>query len=342
MRISAIIPSHNCAAFVGEAIRSVLSQSRQVHELIVIDDGSTDDTASVVRRFGEALIYIRTDNQGVAAARNAGLTRATGDCVAFLDADDAWYPRKLELQTRVLEAHPPVQAVCSDFDLVDHTGALVQERFVKDKYRVFRAHGVDWPDVFPERLTVTGGGGEVDVFFGDAFPVLFRGNFVNTSSMLIRRAAIDAAGRFTATRLTQEDYELWLKLALRGPMAYVDGPLLFFRRRPDQLTRVGRNTRIAQDVADVVMDIAEPARQRLGEREVARRVSEVLRRLASAHLGSRQPIAARRVLARSYATVGLDLRAVPLYCWTWVPAALSDGLRRVLRRVRGQPRRTAP
>jgi glycosyltransferase involved in cell wall biosynthesis len=105
MRPSVIIPAFNAARFLGEAIGSVLAQSRPPFELIVVDDGSTDATDRVVLRF-PAVRYIAQAHGGIAAARNCGVRAATGNCLAFLDADDRWTPGKLETQLAALEADP--------------------------------------------------------------------------------------------------------------------------------------------------------------------------------------------------------------------------------------------
>jgi glycosyltransferase involved in cell wall biosynthesis len=333
VRVSAIIPAFNCARYLPDAIRSVLDQSRGVHELIVVDDGSTDNTGDVVRGFSR-VTYVRTPNQGAAAARNVGLARATGDLVAFLDADDAWYPNKLALQVEVLASHADVHAVCCDFSLVSEDGTLREERHIRRKYRVFSAYGLDWPAMFPARGTVASGGSSVNVYFGDAFAALFRGNFVNTSSIVLRRDAIERAGRFTVGRRTQEDYELWLKIALGGAMAYIDLPLLTFRRRPNQLTSDDQRLRVVQDTAEVVAALAGPARSRVGEAVVDERVADLYYTLAKALLGSRQSSAARSALGRAYAHSGFAPRVASLYAWSWMPASLGDGIRRGYKRMR--------
>jgi len=110
VRPSVIIPAFNAGRFLAEAIDSALRQSRPPAEVIVVDDGSTDDTAEVARRF-PAVRYIAQPNGGIAAARNRGVDGASGDCFGFLDADDWWTPEKLALQTTVLEIEPDVDVV---------------------------------------------------------------------------------------------------------------------------------------------------------------------------------------------------------------------------------------
>src|SRR5712675_1199611 len=98
MRVSVIIPTYNSGRLVVEAVESALAQTLAPAEILVVDDGSTDDTRDRLAKFGPPVSYIHQENQGVAAARNRGIRAATGDLVAFLDADDVWHPKKLERQ----------------------------------------------------------------------------------------------------------------------------------------------------------------------------------------------------------------------------------------------------
>src|SRR4051794_5813716 len=104
--VSVVIPTYNYARFIERALVSVLGQTHRPAEVLVIDDGSTDETATVVDRYATRVRYLRQENSGVSAARNAGVESSTGDLVAFLDADDEWVPNKLELQVEALTKRP--------------------------------------------------------------------------------------------------------------------------------------------------------------------------------------------------------------------------------------------
>src|SRR6185503_2024667 len=112
--VSAVIPAYQAAAFLADAVESVLAQTEPVGEIVVVDDGSTDGTAAVAASFGDRVRYVRQENQGVAAARNRGVAEARGRLVAFLDADDTWEPEKTARQLAHLRAHPDYAAVYSD------------------------------------------------------------------------------------------------------------------------------------------------------------------------------------------------------------------------------------
>ncbi len=109
--VSVVIPCYNAAPFIGETIQSVLRQTRAVDEVIVVDDGSTDDSARVAESFGRPVRVIRQANRGECGARNRGIGEAKGDIIAFLDADDLWHPEKIARQLAYLDQHPEVGAV---------------------------------------------------------------------------------------------------------------------------------------------------------------------------------------------------------------------------------------
>src|SRR5687768_10535344 len=128
--VSAIIPVHNYARLVGRAIESVLAQSYQPVECIVVDDGSTDDTPRVLARYGDRIRVIRKEKQGPAIARNVGIRAARGEYIALLDSDDYWRSEKLSRQVAVLAGDPALGAVGCDNALVDGAGAhLCDVRF---------------------------------------------------------------------------------------------------------------------------------------------------------------------------------------------------------------------
>ncbi|MHC5141971.1 MAG: glycosyltransferase family 2 protein, partial [Planctomycetota bacterium] len=106
MKISVVIPAYNAEKHIARAIESVLAQTRPADEVIVIDDGSSDATAEVVRSFGDKVIFIQQENAGASVARNAGIEAATSDWIAFLDADDEWLPNKLQLQVEHFKRNP--------------------------------------------------------------------------------------------------------------------------------------------------------------------------------------------------------------------------------------------
>lgn len=206
--VSVIIPVFNQERFVGEAIECVLAQTMPDLEVIVIDDGSTDQTAAAVAAFGERVIYRRQSNQGPAAARNAGLSIASGKYVLFLDADDRIPPHKLTLQTARLESDPDVCLVYSGWRCISEDGQRV--------------------------LSVTRPNRQ-----GNLIKELLRRRFyLVTGAVVVRRASIDAVGVFDVSLKHAEDTDLWVRLANAGfAFGYVDELLFDYRTVPGSLSR---------------------------------------------------------------------------------------------------------
>lgn len=211
--VSVIMPTFNRARWLGSAIRSALEQLQAGDELIVIDDGSTDDTRAVVAAFGDRVTYLRGDHRGAGPARNLGLAHARGELVAFLDSDDEWLPGKLAMQRTFLEAHPEVLFCFSDFQVVTAAGE-VQHRFL----RHWRHDARSFRDMFgaPQRFA------DCDVYVGDLYRWQLTGLYVLANTLVVRRAAAGDALHFAEDLATYEDVECFIRLSRRGPAAYLD------------------------------------------------------------------------------------------------------------------------
>jgi glycosyltransferase involved in cell wall biosynthesis len=122
LNVSVVIPTYNSAHLLDDALQSVLEQTYKDFEIIVVDDGSTDNTSEVVSKYNDKLHYFRVDNRGPAKARNYGISKATGKYIAFLDADDKWLPTKLEKQVSMFEQNPEFGMVFTENSLFDAKG----------------------------------------------------------------------------------------------------------------------------------------------------------------------------------------------------------------------------
>lgn len=211
--ISVIIPTYNRAGIIERAVKSVLAQTVQDLEIIVVDDGSTDDTASVLAGFGERLKVLRQSNQGVSAARNAGIRAASGEWVAFLDSDDQWHPSKLEKQLAALEK----------------TGAkLCFTRCVTEGKEQIR-------DVDGLKPASTDGALK---HFEDALQAIWKVQLHPlVPSMVANRQLVHRAGMFDTSLHAGEDTRLIYNLMFLAGFAYVDEPLVtIFQRSANSLT----------------------------------------------------------------------------------------------------------
>jgi glycosyltransferase involved in cell wall biosynthesis len=211
-RVSVIIPAFNCGRFVGRAIDSVLVQTYRDYEIVVADDGSTDDTRLVVEKYGPSVRYVYQANRGVSAARNRALALAGGELVAYLDSDDMWYPPKLERQVAFLDAHPECGLVHSDIAVIDEADSVIHPRFNRR----------DGSRIPPQGYCVLD---------------LLRRSHVQTPTVMERRECLDANGMFDERIHGVEDYYQWILVAMSGKaVGYIDEPLAMYRWRDGSLS----------------------------------------------------------------------------------------------------------
>lgn len=200
MKITAVITTFNRPVHTREAIESVLAQTRAADEIIVVDDGSTDDTPTTLKEFGKNIYVIRQPNGGVSAARNAGIRAAAGEWIAFLDSDDLWLPDKLEAQVNALEDHT------GDGFRIIHT----DEKWLKDgkhkNPRLKHAKQSGW-------------------MYEKCLPLCA----ISPSSVMIHRAVFEETELFDEDLPACEDYDMWLRICARDPVLLVDRKLIVKR-----------------------------------------------------------------------------------------------------------------
>lgn len=205
--ISIVVPCYNQARYLGQAIESALRQTRPAAEVLVIDDGSTDDTAVVAARYFPNIRYIRQSNQGLSGARNTGIRAAQGDYVGFLDSDDLWLPNFINTLSPMLDANPSLGAVYGGSQFVDESlRPLVQ-----------RSTRVVPPNQLHDAL--------VD---GEWFP---------PCCVLARRSAFDRVGLFVEMLRASEDWEMWLRISADYPIAGTSEIVSLYRMHSDNMTR---------------------------------------------------------------------------------------------------------
>lgn len=206
--VSVIMPCFNYVHYVGSSIASVLNSTEENLELIVVDDGSTDDSRTVIKMAAARDERVKPiffdENKGISAARNAALKAATGEYIAFCDADDAWFLNKLTDQLELFLAHPEADIAYGDSKIIDATG--------KETGALFSA-----------RFPVPGDGN------GNLFPTLCVRNFINTQTVLLRRNILRPEDVFDVHIQYGEDWLFWIRLARFFEFAYSPEPLGFYR-----------------------------------------------------------------------------------------------------------------
>lgn len=211
--VSVIIPTHNCRQWVSDAIDSALAQSYPSCELIVVDDGSVDDTGDYLgTKYGGQIRYVYQDNSGPAAARNKGLSLANGSFIQFLDSDDFLAPSKIERQMTLFSDQLECGVVYSDFAFM----SIDKEGYTKQSPAQYRQkYGVK-----------------------NVFEALLDSNFIVIHSALVRTDVLRCCGGFDMTLASDEDYDLWLRLAAAGcRFCFLPEVLAFYRRRHNSVSR---------------------------------------------------------------------------------------------------------
>jgi len=206
--VSVVIPAYNCARFIGEALDSVFAQDYPELEVVVVDDGSTDDTCAVVEGYGDRVKLIRQRNAGAAVARNEGMRRASGEYVAFLDSDDLWLPGKLRLQIDHLESHRDVAMCCTRWNLLypKADGSYPVERPAAPRSAPLDPKWSGW------------------IYCG-----LLLDCEVWTSTVVMRRELTARVGGFDPALRRGQDYDYWLRASQLTKIDRLDAPLALYR-----------------------------------------------------------------------------------------------------------------
>ena len=199
-RVSVIIPVYNSERYIGESLQSVRDQTYRDYEVIVVDDGSTDDTKATVLAVPGPINYVQQSNQGPAAARNTGIGAARGELICFLDADDSWAPDKLQTQVEFMDRNPGVGLVFADETEFDEVGLTCASLLAKSRYHAELA----------ARPIVK-----------EPFQKLLQENFIPTSTVMVRTACFKTAGLFDVALRGPEDRDMWSRLAMCFPIACI-------------------------------------------------------------------------------------------------------------------------
>jgi glycosyltransferase involved in cell wall biosynthesis len=205
--VSVIVPTYNTIAYLPDAIESILKQTFEDFEILLVNDGSTDSTAQWAEKLTDPRIrYIEQKNQGLSAARNTGIDLAQGRYIGLLDADDLWEPTKLEKQVALLDANPDIGMVHSWVTFMDGQG---------------RSTGRIWKTQAE----------------GMALSQLLHRNDVAVLSVLVRRECFAKVGGFDPKLRSLEDWDMWLRLAVDYPIAVIKEPLAYYRQLPGSMSR---------------------------------------------------------------------------------------------------------
>lgn len=210
--VSIIITTYNYGHLIAASIDSVINQDYDDFELIVVDDGSTDDTRAVVSSYSDRIRYVWQEHLGIAEARNRGIAEARSDLIAFQDADDLWAPNTLSVRVEAMRLHPELGLIFGDA-MVERDGEVIVPSFLRER-AVLRDL-----DTVCEK-------GDFRIIAESAFAALLRERFIPIPSIIIPKRRFEEVGPWDASFEGVEDYEFYLRLAKRFRIGYVDRVLV--------------------------------------------------------------------------------------------------------------------
>ena len=238
--VSVLIPTYNRADFILEAIDSVLAQDYPAVEILVVDDGSTDNTAELLQPYVESgrIRFFQQPNQGQSVARNLALKESRGEFICFLDSDNRWLPGKLKRELEVFAQYPDTDIVYGDDIQIDEQGREISRRNMRR---------------YSGRIT----------------PYLFRDNCVSMNTTMVRRRCFDEMGGLEVGRRAADDYELWLRFSARYTFRYVPEFFAEYRVMADQISsnkdrRFASNEQILRNFQQRFPEAMSPAEFRRG------------------------------------------------------------------------------
>ncbi len=305
-KVSVIIPTYQHAHFVGQTIESVLGQTYGDYEVIVVDDGSTDNTSEVLAEFGPRITVIRhRRNRGLSAARNSGISTARGDYVAFLDADDVWMPDKLEKQVPLFDRNQAVGLVYSDALHFDESGVRPEREF----------------DYAP------GQSGMIHTAVFVALPIPM-------PTVVVRRSCFDMVGLFDEALCGCADLDMWLRISNKWAVDFVDEPLAKYRLSESQMHKDTEHMLVDRLRAQEKAFANSPELRELDASTLERCFYDYYLRLARWYISHHQGAKARQVLNRYIRMRGLTRACLKPWCKTWMPRKLLDVLTGICARIR--------
>ena len=280
-KVSVIIPVYNGEKYVAQAIESALSQTYNNVEIIVINDGSTDNSYNKIKPYLSSVKYIYQENKGAAVARNTGIENSTGELIGFLDADDLWLPEKLEIQVDYLLRN-------KDIGLVHSNRISIYEEGTK---------------AIPDPPSTKA--------IGMCFKQLFNRNQISTSTVLLRKKCLIQVGGFDERFVRAQDYELWLRISKFYPIGYIDQRLSCYRQHSSNVSRNWEHALLAKvSVIESILDKFPEIYQELGDSIIKNKLYNLYYRAANyfLHIDKRKQ-------ARKYYLKALNMHPAKWNCW---------------------------
>ena len=309
-KVSVLIPSYNTARYIREAIDSVLAQDYPNKEVIVIDDGSTDETIDILGEYGSVIKVLQQQNQGAAVARNRGIEAAQGDYIAFLDSDDVWLPGKLSTQIAYLEAHPDIGLIYSRWKAwkPDEQGQFVLPEIPGMPHS--RTDDAQ-PELKPEGS-------------GWLYNRLLFSSLLHTITVVARRSLIEQVGGFDPDLKRGQDYDYWIRASRHTPIHQLDQVMALYRLHGNGCIRKWPDRNYEGLVVQRAVErwgLTGPSGEVTDQAALNRRIAQTHLDFAYHHYWEGQP----RLAVKS-SIQALRLRPLHLGTWRYLAASVAKGL----------------
>jgi glycosyltransferase involved in cell wall biosynthesis len=346
--VSVIVPTFNRAYCVPASIDSALQQTHKNVEVIVIDDGSTDNTAELIRsKYGteDRVKYLHQKNQGVHTARNTGMDSARGDFLAYLDSDDIWEPWKLEVQIACMSRFPELGMTWTDMRAVNPQGVKTHDLYLSQMYSCYRKFELD--QIFPRSYSL----GDLapnapdDVkkgrlLAGDIFKYMFMGSLVHTSTVVLTRERFKKVGHFDKSMVVLgEDYDIHLRTCEIGDVGLLTVPTIDYQTgMPDRLTAKPNILYAANSCLRTMAMAMERSGARINfpARKINERYAEVHAWYGETLLDCGRRKEARKELLRSLTFRPWQPRTMRLLALAMTPKTIGDFARSRYQRAKGK------
>ena len=256
--VSVVIPAYNACLTLAQTLDSVLAQTYPNIEIIVVDDGSTDATAEVLKTFGEKVRSIHQKNTGLPGARNAGCKSARGEFIALMDADDLCMPERIATQVGVMLAIPEAVLCSTDFSAFSESGLVARSHGATYYSMIQNSEGglgslysgYDTLEIAASTSSSTRQPMRVNTYSGMVYRRLVHGNFVHPPTVMVRRGTLSVAGLFDEALRYTCDWEWMVRVARTGPFVYVNHPMLEYRLSDAQMS--SRQSNGGKSAVDIV------------------------------------------------------------------------------------------
>lgn len=242
MKVSVIITTYNREKYICSAIDSVLEQTLPADEIIVVDDGSTDNTRKQLTKYSKKITYLYTKNGGPAHARNIGFQHASGEYISWLDSDDLYYPYKLKLQSTILDKFPQLGMIYSEFSAFDDNG-FWDEYHLKKYHSPAYASGLNYEDIFNTKISLNHADQEcpkdknINVYKGNIFKEYYNNIIVFTNSIMFRRNVLEKTGLQNENYFLFEELDFALRICKFYEVGFIDVPTYKLRYHPNQISQ---------------------------------------------------------------------------------------------------------